>query len=119
MDKNEMMKKVKTNLQLDTVDYDLKILDTIQAVCDYCNLSWHRIPDELESFVRRKVQGILEFEESNAGGYTPPVASISKGDVRVSFAQSSDNSWVTITELNVRDKQWLNRYRNLRWPYEP
>lgn len=114
MDREEMTQQVKENLRLDTEDHDLRILDVIQAVCDYCNLSPLCIPGTLESFVRQKVQRILDYEKSNGPGCRPAVASISEGDVTVSFAQSLENSWAAVSELNARDKQCLNRYRKLR-----
>lgn len=110
-----MAEKVKRNLRLDTDDHDLRILDVVQEVCDYCSLPLDGLPDGLEPFVRGKVQGIIAFETENGDGYQPEVASISEGDTSVSFVQNSGNTREYVCRLNEADKSRLNRYRRIVW----
>lgn len=110
-----MAEKVKRNLRLDTDDHDLKILDVIQDVCDYCSLPLECLPDGLEPFVRGKVQGIIAFELENGDGYQPEVSSISEGETSVSFVQNGENTKEYVCRLNEADRSRLNRYRRIVW----
>ena len=54
MVREEMLKLVKSNLKLDTEDYDLLILDWIQEAISFCNLRPEVLPEFLEPFIRKK-----------------------------------------------------------------
>lgn len=109
-----MAEKVKRNLRLDTDDHDLKILDVIQEVCGYCSLPPACLPDGLEPFIRRKVQGMIAYEDANGTGYCPEVASIKEGDGSITWAQTEGNTKASIYGLSEADKKALRRYRRLR-----
>ena len=114
MDRTEMMTEVKKNLKLLDDTQDLVISDTILAVCDYCNLSQDCIPDILEPVIRKKVKGILDYEEANGTGYPPEVASIKEGDGSITWAQTDGNTKTSIYGLSASDKADLRRHRRLR-----
>ena len=59
MVREEMLKLVKSNLKLDTEDYDLLILDWIQEAISFCNLRPEDLPELLEPFIRKKVKAII------------------------------------------------------------
>lgn len=115
MTSDEMRRKVKRNLRLDTDDHDLRIRDVIQETCDYCNLPLECLPDGLEPFIRGKVKAMISFEEEKGSGYGAEVASISEGDTSVSFVQTEENTREFIFRLNEADKNCLNRYRRMVW----
>lgn len=114
MTRIEMAEQVHKNLRLDTYDHDLKILDVIQDVCGYCGLPGDCLPDGLEPFVRRKVQGMIAYEDVNGTGYNPEVASIKEGDGGITWAQTEGNTKASIYGLSEADKKALRRYRRLR-----
>lgn len=114
MTRMEMTEQVHKNLRLDTYDHDLKISDVIQDVCDYCGLPGDCIPEGLEPFIRRKVQGMITYEEVNGTGYSPEVASIKEGDGSITWAQTEGNTKASIYGLSEADKKALRRYRRLR-----
>lgn len=114
MTADEMAGRVKRNLRLDTDDHDLKIYDVIQEVCGYCSLLPDCLPDALEPFVRKKVQGMIAYEDVNGTGYTPEVASIKEGDGSITWAQTEGNTKAGIYGLSEADKKALRRYRRLR-----
>lgn len=112
MEEKEMIDKVKTNLHLETHDFDLLISDTIQNVREYCNLD--DLPDELEPFVRRKVKGVIDYEMVHGTGYTQEIASIREGDGSITYATDSSSSRENIYGLSDVDKVILRRFRRLR-----
>lgn len=114
MDKKTMIGLVKENLRLMTEDHDLLISDMIQEVCSYCNIPLDNIPEELESFIRKKVKGILDYELFKGPGFQPEVASIKEGDGSITWAQTDGNTKASIFGLNDSDKKELRRYRRLR-----
>lgn len=109
-----MLEEIKINLRLKTEDHDRMILDMISDVCSYCNIDHHRIPYELEPIIRRKAQGIIDYEAAMGTGYHPEVQSIKEGDGSVTWAQSEGNTRSGIYQLNSNDRKELKRYRRLR-----
>ena len=114
MTASEMLETVKKNLKIKDDSQDLAISDVILAVCDYCNLSQECIPDILEPVIRKKMKGILDYEEANGTGYQPEVASIKEGDGTITWAQTEGNTKATIYGLSDSDKEALRRHRRLR-----
>ena len=114
MTASEMQDKVKNNLGLKDDKRDLLISDVILAICDYCNLSQDCIPDILEPVIRKKVKGILDYEEVNGIGYHPEVTSIKEGDGSITWAQTDGNTKASIYGLSASDKADLRRHRRLR-----
>lgn len=114
MDHAEMITEVKKNLKLLDDAQDLVISDMILAVCDYCNLSKNCIPDILEPVIRKKVKGIIDYEEVNGTGYHPEVASMKEGDGSITWAQTDGNTRESIYGLSVSDKAALRHHRRLR-----
>lgn len=117
MDKGTMLSTIKSNLRLDTSDYDLTIDDLINDVCSYCNLNHSCIPDDLESVVRRKVKGIMDYEAANGTGYIKDVSSIKEGDGTVTFAAGATKD--AVYNWSSRDFVTLKRYRRLRGYVKP
>lgn len=115
MNRQELMVLVKSHLRLDTEDYDLVIFDLIQEICDYCNLDRDEIPEELETYIRKKVKGVVDYEREHGSGFQQKVSSITEGSTTVSFLHSDEDSRSYICELNDANKKLLNRYRKLRW----
>lgn len=114
MDRDSMLNLIKENLRLKTEDHDLLVLDTIQEVCNYCNVPPDDIPEALEPFIRRKVKGIMDYEAVNGPGFHPEVASIKEGDGSITWAQTDGNTRASIYGLSESDKQALRRFRRLR-----
>lgn len=111
---SEMLETIEKNLELAAGEHKLLISDMILMVCDYCNLNENCIPDILEPVIRKKVKGILDYEEANGTGYHPEVASIKEGDGSITWAQTEGNTRASIYELNASDKAALKRHRRLR-----
>lgn len=114
MNHTEMIAEVKKNLKLLDDAQDLVISDMVLLVCDYCHLSQDCIPDILEPVIRKKVKGILGYEEANGTGYHPEVASIREGDGSITWAQTDGNTKESIYGLSESDKAALRRHRRLR-----
>ena len=76
MVREEMLKLVKSNLKLDTEDYDLLILDWIQEAISFCNLRPEVLPEFLEPFIRKKVKAIIDYETAKGTGYQQDISSI-------------------------------------------
>ncbi len=114
MDKDKMLNTIKTNLRLETADYDLMISDIILLACDYCNIPTDCIPDGLEPMLRKKAKGIIDYEAAVGVGYRPEVASIKEGDGSITWAQTEGNTKASIYGLNESDKKALRQYRRLR-----
>lgn len=112
MTKAEMVELVRRNLNDGT--RDLTISDTVMEVCSYCNIPLDGIPETLEPFIRKKVKGIIEYEDVNGAGYHPEVASIKEGDGSITWAQTEGNTKASIYGLSGSDKGDLRRYRRLR-----
>jgi hypothetical protein len=104
--------KVKENLKLTGEEKDLIISDVIQDVLNYCNLP--ELPAELEPFVRKKVQGIMNYEAENGTASVFDVKSIKEGDSSITYNVDEKTSKETIYGLSDRDKAMLRRFRRLR-----
>lgn len=114
MTHSEMLKTVEKNLGLGAGEQTLMISDVILMVCDYCNLDQNYIPDILEPVIRKKVKGIMDYEERNGTGYHPEVASIKEGDGSITWAQTDGNTKESIYGLSSSDKAALRCHRRLR-----
>lgn len=114
MTASEMIERVKQNLSIQDDKRDLDISDMVLAVCDYCNLNQNCIPDILEPVIRKKIKGIMDYEEANGTGYHPEVASIKEGDGAITWAQTEGNTKESIYGLSASDKAALRRHRRLR-----
>lgn len=111
----EMLDRVKRALALDTEDRDLQIEDLIGEVCDYCNLDRDMIPEPLETHIRKKVRGILDYEKIYGQDYRQDIASIKEGDGTVTYATGTGNSRQDIYQWTDKEKGILKRYRRLRY----
>lgn len=109
MTKNKMVAFVKENLGLQDTSKDLLIADRIQDVCSYCNLK--EIPEELEPFIRRKVEQILLVERSPANATLYGVTSMKEGDSSITFDNKMDYS--SLYGLTEQEKKNLRPYRKL------
>lgn len=114
MTKEEMVILVKQNLNIKDEVRDLTISDVITKVAVYCNLSFRNLPEELEPFVRKKVQTIISYEEANGTGYQKEIASIKEGDGAITYVTGSDSSDAAIYGLSATDKNYLKAFRRLR-----
>lgn len=109
MSSNDMVLLIKQNLQLGENDKDLMIRDMIMTVCSYCN---RKEPiEELEPFIRKKVQDVLQFEQSPVHAFPLGVKSIKDGDGSITFDESINKE--TIYGLSDKDKLYLRRFRKL------
>lgn len=113
MTASEMKETVKTNLGIKDDTRNLLISDVILAICDFCNLNQY-IPDTLEPIIRKKVKGVIDYEEANGEGYCPEVASIKEGDGSITWAQTEGNTKASVYGLSESDKKELRRHRRLR-----
>ena len=68
----------------------------------------------VEPVIRKKVKGILNYEEANGTGYHPEVASIKEGDGSITWVQTDGNTKESIYGLSSSDKAALRRHRRLR-----
>lgn len=107
----EMIAKVKTNLKITDDDKDLIISDVIQEVVNYCNLK--ELPGSLESFIRKKVKTIINYEAENGAEAIFDVKSIKEGDTSITY-DTVQVSRETIYGLSDKDKSVLRRFRRLR-----
>ncbi len=113
MTKLEMETAVKLNLSGTGVN-NLTISDVILEMCSYCNIPLDKIPDALEPLIRKKVRGILLYEQANGTGFVQEVQSIKEGDGSITFAQTDGNTKASIYGLSDSEKSDLHRYRRLR-----
>jgi len=112
MSKEEMVAKIKMHLSIGDDSKDLIITDIMQEVLNYCNLK--ELPDELEPFIRKKVQTILNYEAENGTNTVFDVKSIKEGDVSITYNVDNDFSKETIYGLSDRDKKMLQQFRRTR-----
>lgn len=111
MTQDEMKSKIKANLNIDNDDKDLIISDAIQEVMNYCNLN--ELTEALESFIRKKVQTIINYEKENGTETVFDVKSIKEGDTSITY-NTDEVSRETIYGLSDRDKKVLQQFRRLR-----
>lgn len=107
----EMLALVKERLKIEDDSKDLLIEDVIRECLSFCNLK--EPPAELESFIRRKVKTILDYEAETGGNAVFDVISIKEGDTSITY-NTSEISRETIYGLSEKDKQALMRFRRLR-----
>lgn len=108
---DEMIAKVKTNLNITDNTKDLIISDVIQEALNYCNLA--ELPEALEPFIRKKVQTIITYEAENGTGSVFDVKSIHEGDTTTTY-NVDQVSRETIYGLSEKDRVDLRQFRRLR-----
>lgn len=109
---DELVRKIKEHLNITDDTKDLIISDVIQEALSYCNLS--ELPVELEPFIRKKVQVIINYEKQNGDSFVFDIKSISEGDTSITYNIDENNSKDAIYGLSSRDKKVLQRYRRTR-----
>ena len=108
--KEELVAEIKKNLGIEDATRDLAISDMIQEVMNYCNLTIVCI--ELEPFIRKKVQTIINYELENGTTSVFDVKSIKEGDTSITYNENITKE--TIYGLSSEDKATLRRFRRLR-----
>jgi hypothetical protein len=108
--RDEIKVLVKTNLNITDTTKDLIISDVIQEALSYCNLT--EPPIELETFIRRKAQTIINYELENGTTSVFDVKSIKEGDTSITYNENITKE--TIYGLSTEDKATLRRFRRLR-----
>lgn len=114
MTKSEMIAAVKGNLKIEDETQDLTISDVILLVCEYCNINTEMIPEPMEKIIRKKVNGIMDYEAVSGNGFVQDIASIKEGDGTITYATSGTNGKDGIYWLSDSDKAALRLYRRLR-----
>lgn len=109
---DDLITKVKTNIGLADATKDLLISDVIQNALNYCNLT--EIPVELEPFIRKKVQTIINYEAESGSTAVFDVKSIKEGDTSVTYNVDESLSRETIYGLSSEDKGALKPFRRTR-----
>ena len=109
---DELVALLKTNLEIADDSKDLVIKDVIQEVLNYCNLE--ELPAELEPFIRRKVQSIINYEVENGNSSIFDIKSIKEGDTSITYNVDEKTSKETIYGLSDRDMRTLRAFRRLR-----
>lgn len=109
MTAEEMIGKVKKNLEIDDDSRDLVISDVIIDVMNFCHIL--DLSENIEPFIRKKVEAIIEFEQSPAYAFPLGVKSIKDGDGSINFDDSINKE--TICGLSDKDKAYLRRFRKL------
>lgn len=112
MTTDELKDKVKTNLKIENDSKDLMISDVIQDVMNYTNLA--ELQEELEPFIRKKVQSIINYESENGTTSVFDVKSIKEGDTSIAYNVDDKTSKETIYGLSDRDKKTLQQFRRTR-----
>lgn len=90
---------------------DLIILDMIQEVKSYCNLS--ELSMEHEPFLRKKVKTIFDYEKEYGNSSVMDIKSIKEGDVSITY-NVEENFKDTIYGLSENDKKFLKCFRKVR-----
>ena len=108
----ELVEKVKENLNIIDTSKDLVINDVIQEVINYCNLK--ELPQTLEHFIRKKVKSIIDYEKENGDSVVFDVKSIKEGDTSITYNIDDKISKETIYGLSDRDKKTLQQFRRTR-----
>lgn len=107
----EMLNKIKNNLNISDTSRDLLIDDVIQEVLNYCNLK--EAPEEIEPFIRKKVNAIINYEKENGSDSVFDIKSIKEGDTSITY-NTDEVSRKTIYGLSDSDKETLQQFRRLR-----
>ena len=108
----ELIELIKTNLKIEDSTKDLIIKDIIQEVLNYCNLK--ELPVELEPFIRKKVQSIINYELENGTSSVFDIKSISEGDTSITYNVNDKVSKETIYGLSKGNKLDLQQFRRTR-----
>jgi hypothetical protein len=108
----EIVLKVRENLNLTESTNDLIIRDTVQEVLNYCNLT--ECPIELEPFIRKKVRTIINYESENGTTSVFDVKSIREGDTSITYNVDENTSKETVYGLSKEDKKRLQSFRRVR-----
>lgn len=108
----ELIEKVKENLDIFDMTKDLLISDVIQETLNYCNLK--ELPIMLEPFIRKKVKLIIDYEKENGDSVVFDVKSIKEGDTSISYNVDDKTSKDTVYGLSDRDKKTLQQFRRTR-----
>lgn len=109
---DELIIKVKENLKIIDNTKDLMIKDIIQDTLNYCNLK--ELPIELEPFIRKKVQSIINYESENGTTSVFDIKSIKEGDTSITYNVDDKNSKETIYGLSASNKKALQSFRRIR-----
>lgn len=109
---NELIALVKTNLKIDDTSKDLIIKDAIQDALNYCNLI--ELPEELEPYIRKKVQSIISYEKENGSSTVFDIKTIKEGDTSITYNVDENISKETIYGLSDKDKKVLQYFRRTR-----
>lgn len=130
----ELITKVKNKLSITDGSRDTTISDVTQEVVNFCNLTKYpldvlaemdgitvdaeyakiEIPFELEPFIRKKVQGIINYEAENGTTSVFDVKSVKEGDTSITYNVDDKISKETVYGLSSKDKECLRRFRRLR-----
>ena len=105
---------VRSNLKITDDSRDLVISDVIIEAANYCNIPLNGLPEEMEPYIRKKVKGIIDYEEANGTGYKPDLAGIKEGDGALTFVTSGLNSREGVYGLTDSYRADLKRFRRLR-----
>ena len=108
----ELTSLAKTNLKITDTSKDLIIGDVIQDTLNYCNLT--ELPAELEPYIRKKVQNIINYEAENGAVAVFDVKSIKEGDTSITYNVDDKTSKETIYGFSDRDKKSLQQFRRTR-----
>lgn len=109
---DELILLVKSNLKIEDDTKDLTIKDAIQEVLNHCNLK--ELPMELEPFIRKKVQSIINYEKEHGDSTVFDVKSIKEGDTSITYNVDKKTSKETIYGLSEEDKKALQSFRRTR-----
>lgn len=112
MSKEDFIAEVKKNLKIEDDTKDLIISDAIQEVMNYCNLI--ELPFELEPFIRKKTQSIINYESENGTTSVFDVKSVKEGDTSITYNVDENFSKETIYGLSDKDKKSLQQFRRTR-----
>lgn len=111
MSNEELIAKVRENLKITDDSRDLVISDVIQDALNYCNLK--ELPEELEPYIRKKVQTIIAYETENGTDSVFDVKSLKEGDISITY-NTEQVSKETVYGLSKEDKKCLQEFRRTR-----
>lgn len=108
----ELILLVKKNSDIIDASNELLIPDVIQEALNYCNLT--ELPLELEPFIRKKVNSIINYEAQNGTNSVFDIKSIKEGDTSITYNVDDKISKETIYGLSSSDKKTLQLFRRTR-----
>ena len=111
MSKEDMITLVKEHLNIADDSRDLTISDVIQDALNYCNLK--ELPEELEPYIRKKIQTIITYEAENGTDSVFDAKSLKEGDTSVTYNTESVSK-ETVYGLSKQDKKSLQAFRRVR-----